>query len=161
MTSIKLTDSLMEKYLKAYAGLQKAGIAQGNGQVNQNTSGELEQIVKKAGFTSFLEFMQVQQKVGQAISILESESYMTKMEAMSDVNDPQWAEMKKMLDDPDIPEESKKQAREQFAKSRENYDKNKKIAMPVLNVVKGMTDKDSLEVAKRYHKRILKLYTGQ
>ncbi len=162
ISSYKLTDALVQSYIKAYASLKAMGVTQGPQGIQQLQGtqgfGKMEKIVKEAGFKDFREFLLVNFEIGKVMSLLQSNEYITQMQQMSSEDNPAY---KSILEDPDVPESSKEEVRKQLAASREEFNKQKTgYADPVLNVVKRFTSKENYEVVVKYQKELLRIYTG-
>jgi len=188
---VDLNDDLIKSYLQAYKNVKKVApdLAK-NGAIDinaaKNSFSKIESEIKAAGMKDFAQFVLVTEAVMWAFSKLQSDKYMSQMDKMtkgdfSDVeggNNLQNAQsdietsMREILDNPDIPDETKNQIRAQLASSnkeikdnmtniRADFDKNKKWADIILKFVGGQTNDNNLEVVKRHFNEIESAFAGQ
>jgi hypothetical protein len=166
LLDIQLTDELVQSYIAAYTKLRNLGpnLVSADGQIlfsqDEEDFKEIENIILESGFSSFQEFMSVNVKIGSTMSIVESRIYMDKMDDLTDVNSGQWAELEAMLNDPDVPAETKEEIRRTFEESRQNYEENLEYAQPILDFVSGFSDQNAVELVTKYHDQIIEAYTG-
>lgn len=191
MKKIELNDQLINSYLKAYKNVKKiAPNLTKNGSIDlnaaKNSFSKIEAEIKAAGMKDFTQFVQVTDAVMWAFSKLQSDKYLTQMDSLTkgDFSDIDGGEnltnaqsdiensMREILDNPDIPDETKNQIREQLASSdkqikenmkdiRTDYEKNKKWADLILGFVKGQTSENNLSVVKRHFTEIENVFKEQ
>lgn len=167
-TGPKITDEIVQNYIKAYTRLRQAGpelaerMRNANGQevdIDQGMAGyqEIEKIIKESGFKSYREFVQVNAKIGLAFSQLEGRAFMNDMDQMHAIGN---EEIDKQLADPQVPEEVKAELRRAKQEIAENMNKNKPWAEGVMKGAELAGDKETLEVVRRHQKAIRDAYTG-
>ncbi len=178
-----LTDAQVLAYIKVYTELRKAGpsflekINQDpenplNGQAGFN---DFEKIIKQNGLKDYQEFVILNAKIGALFSIMQGEQAMSMYENMTEsgsaMMDAGIAGFQKIIDNPDMPEETKQSARESIEELRkgkndinDNWAKNKPWADFVLDKTKKISglivhDQD-IQMVKKYEKEIMEAYTG-
>jgi len=175
-----LTIQKIEAYIEAYKELRVAGpdfLNQANsGNIDKQKEGfnDFESILKKHGLT-YPEFVKLNAKIGAIYSVLNAESFMGNMENMVGDGNNQFddgiKQMQQQIDDPDVPEETKKEFRKSIeemkaAKNQMNseYSKNKYWADLVIDKTKSITNqfisKEDVELVKQYFDKITESYTG-
>lgn len=167
-TGPKITDEIVDKYVKAYTGLRQIGPelaekmknAQGREvDIDPGMQGyaQIEKIIKDAGFKDYKEFVQVNAKIGLAFSQMEGRTFMDQMDKMHSIG---YEEIDKQLADPQVPEEVKAELRKTRAQLEENMAKNKPWAEGVMKGASILSDKETLEVIQRNREKIRSAYTG-
>ncbi|NPV02874.1 MAG: hypothetical protein HPY53_15990 [Brevinematales bacterium] len=149
----KLNDDLVKKYIAAYKVMQDKGVSSEGEGVDDKV---LDEAAKQAGFKDLNDFMMVQASVLAAYSIIASQQYIDTMEEMQS---PEYDKWKEIFDNPDIPEEQKAEAKKEMEKAKAEWEKNKKVAEPVMGFVSSLIDKDSAAVVKKYEKELGELFT--
>jgi hypothetical protein len=176
----QLTAQKTESYFEAYKELRTTApefikLANG-GKLDRQIEGikDFEVILQKHDL-SYPEFVKLNAKIGAIYSILNAESFMGNMTNMADSGNTQFDngihQMQEQIDNPDVPEETKKELRksieEMKAKKHEvnnNYEKNKYWADLVLDKTKSITNqfisKEDVELVKTYFDKITEAYAG-
>jgi nicotinamide mononucleotide adenylyltransferase len=114
-------------------------------------------------------------KIGAVYSILQGQDFMNQMENMKTAGMEQMdagaQQMQASIDDPNVPEEAKKELRKSLeeikaakVKVNEDYNKNKGWADLVMDKAKSLTNvfvsKEDIELVKQYSDKITEAYTG-
>lgn len=175
-----LTGQKIEAYLNSYKALRAEApellnnANTGNAVDQQKGFNDFEAILKKNGLT-YKEFVILNAKIGAIFSIQQGENFMGEMAEMKTAGMQQMDEGEKQiqasLDDPNIPEEAKKELRKSLeemnaAKTKINtdYDKNKGWADAVMSKAKSVTNvflsSEDIELVKQYSDKIKETYTG-
>ncbi|MEK6794561.1 MAG: hypothetical protein AABZ39_07275 [Spirochaetota bacterium] len=136
----KVTDDTVKKYCAAWKNLKALGITKGEMPSGVNGLKLFEKAVKSAGFKGVLEFMGMQQKIGQAFIVVKAEKVMNNPKATV-------ADFDKLLDDPTIPEATKRSIRD--ALKAGGSEKNLKYAKTAFDLLAKMVDKETLAVVRR------------
>lgn len=178
-----LTDEQVLNYIKVYKKMREAapGMLE---KINQNPDdsqagkegfNNFENIIKDGGLKDYPQFVMLNAKIGSIFSIMQATEGMDKFSNMNESSknmlDEVIAEYQKIIDDPEMPEETKNSARqgiEELKKSKkelsENWEKNKFLADFVLNQVKKISglivDEADIEVVKHHEKEIMEAYVG-
>jgi hypothetical protein len=175
-----LTGPKIEAYLNGYKALR----AEAPGLLKNVNAGDLveqkegynifEATLKKNGLT-YKEFVILNAKIGAIYSIQQGESFMGDMAEMKTAGmeqmDDGTKQMQAAIDDPNVPEEAKKELRKSLgemkaAKEKINtdYDKNKGWADAVMDKTKTVTNifvsREDIELVKQYADKITEAYTG-
>jgi hypothetical protein len=175
-----LTVAKIEAYLDSYKDLHEQApelLAKANNGVSldqQKGFNDFEAILKKHRLT-YKEFVILNAKIGAIYSIQQGENFMGELEEMKTAGMEQMdagaLQIQASLDDPNVPEEAKKELRKTLeemkaAKSTINndYDKNKGWADAVMDKAKSVTNifvsKEDIELVKQYSAKITEAYTG-
>lgn len=178
-----LTEQKIENYIDVYQKLREIApdILE---QINKNPENsdiglekfsEIESVIKDGGFRSFADFVRTNAKIGAIFTVIQANSAMENYEDLNEWSNESFdsgiAEYEKLIADPNIPEENKKeyrQAIEELKKSQnevnDDWDANKKWANLVLkgvNKIKGLiVSEEEIELVKKYEAEIYEVYTG-
>lgn len=146
----KVTDDTVKKYCDAWKNLKALGVTSGEMPRGMDALKEFESAVKKAGFKGIIEFMGVQQKIGPAFIVVKAEKVM---------NDPKAgaADLEKLLDDPSIPEPTKRSIREALKAGAS--EKNLKYAKSAFDLLAKTVNKDTLAVVRRNEAALTAVFT--
>jgi hypothetical protein len=175
LTAEKIT-AYLEGYkaLKAEAPELLKNANNGNPLDQQAGFNAFEDILKKHGLT-YKEFVILNAKIGAIFSIQQGENFMGEMAGMKTAGmeqmDAGTQQIQASLDDPNVPEEAKKELRKTLeqmkaAKTTINtdYDKNKGWADLVMDKAKSVTNlfvsKEDIELVKQFSPQILEAYAG-
>lgn len=175
-----LSAQKIEAYLNSYKTLREKApellnnANSGNPLDQQQGFNNFESVLKENGLT-YKEFVILNAKIGGIYSILQGEDFMNQMENMKTAGMGEMDEGTKQiqisLDDPNVPEEAKKELRKTLEDMKAakvtinaDYDKNKGWADLVMNKAKSITNvfvsKEDIEMVKQYSDKITEAYTG-
>jgi hypothetical protein len=175
-----LTTAKIEAYLDSYKDLREkapellANANNGNPLDQQAGFNSFETVLKKHGLT-YKEFVILNAKIGAIFSIQQAENFMGEMEEMKTAGMQQMdagaQQIQASLNDPNVPEEAKKELRKSLAEMKaakstinNDYDKNKGWADLVMDKAKTVTNvflsKEDIELVKQYSPKITEAYTG-
>jgi hypothetical protein len=182
--SSKKTDGLTAPKIEAYINSYKALKAEvpallenansGNVLDQQKGFNDFEAILKRNGLT-YKEYVILNAKIGAIFSVQQGENFMGDMAEMKtagmDQMDAGMTQMQAAINDPNVPEEAKKEMRKSLeemkaAKTTINtdYEKNKGWADAVMDKTKTVTNlfvsKEDIELVKQYSDKIMEAYTG-
>ncbi|GIX41373.1 MAG: hypothetical protein KatS3mg129_1106 [Leptospiraceae bacterium] len=175
-----LTDEKVKKYICAYRTLRnKTKDHTGYFQILQEVEGNptklmdvyknMDEDVKKCGLKNMEEFVKLNSKIAWAWNIYQGQKGMKTFSNLQDnISNKSRKDMEQILSDPNIPEDMKKQFREQMEKSlqqakeeyNKEFEKNKKWAEFALNIVKPLTNDHDIEVVKRHEQELMEVFTG-
>ena len=178
--TIVLTDALVKSFIKAQTELFKKG-GELAGYAKKAESGNIDsgkagydnflKIIQKAGFKDLKEYLETAAKVGLVFSVVQSDIYVDKMNQLFEDQKSligENSEFRKMLNDPDIPEETKKEIRKslkeaenQIAGAKKEFDQNKEWADLVLNWAKKGVDEESAKIVLKHKDELEKMFTFQ
>ena len=163
-----LTDETIEKYIIAYRNLKKIApellnsaeeVEKGNLNAGQEGFQDVEKVITDAGFKDYAEFVNVNSKIAWAFSVLQATTYVDTMDKIIAKGE---EDLTIAINDPNISEELRQKLIAARDSLKEEYTKNRKIAMPVLEGTKKfLTDKKSLEVVKKHLKELEAVYIEQ
>ncbi|GAB4335532.1 MAG: hypothetical protein OHK0038_13270 [Flammeovirgaceae bacterium] len=183
-TNFPLTEEMVVKYIATYKKLREAGpdfLKYANGGADNGMAGfnAFEKIVKEGGFKDYPDFVRTNAKIAWAFIIVQGQSgiedfsnFKDKMKNQGEeIYQQSFAELDKMLNDPDVPVETKEQLRktkEQLEQQRkESYEKidnqweNDKVwADWVVDKIKNLTSDEDMAIIKKYRKELMEVYAG-
>jgi len=169
-----LTDQKIQNYIKAYKGL-KENAPKILTNLNQNgetiAAGQLgflefEKIITDAGMESYPDFVRTNAKIGIIFSLIEANKGMERSENLEqsskEMIDDAMAFIQTQIDNPDVPEETRIELRQQIREHKSNkklltktYSKNTKIAYLVIEEVEKIREmvvnQADIEAVQRNH----------
>jgi hypothetical protein len=175
-----LTAAKIEAYLNGYKALRAEApellksANSGDKLDQQKGFNDFEAVLKKNGLT-YKEFVILNAKIGAIFSIQQGENFMGDMAEMKTAGMEQMdagaVQIQASLDDPNVPEEAKKELRKTLEEMKAakvtintDYDKNKGWADAVMNATRGVTNlfvsKEDIGLVKQYSDKITEAYTG-
>ncbi len=178
-----LTGEQIENYIETYTQLREEApeilesinIDPKNAELGKEQYAKIQKIIKEGGFDNYSQFIITNAKIGSIFSILQAETGMENFEDLNENSnkmlDDGIAEIDKILNDPDIPEDIKVEQRkikEELLKGtkqlEESWKKNKKWADKVMKSTKKFTglfiSEDDIAIVKEYEDKIMEAYTG-
>jgi hypothetical protein len=178
--NIELTDKKIEAYLNAYKELKRVAPEI----LEKVNAGETdEQISEFKHFDNILnnnnltysDFIVINAKVGAIYSILQAEMFINSMDTLqnwgqNNINDG-IHQIREAINDPEVPEETKKELRESLTELeamkktiKKDYTNNKHLAELVLEKTKSITnliiEERDIQAVERYFEVITETYTG-
>ena len=161
-----LTDEAIAKYVAATANLREIGpgIAERfqteaiPAELSIEEGARIEDAVKKAGFSSYAEFVQVGAKIGWAFSSAEGRAFLSDMDQQLAAG---MAQLDEAVNDPNTPEDVKAQLRAQKAYTQSEFARNRKWATPVLAVAGAAVDDADFEVILRHRAELEAAFQGK
>jgi RNA processing factor Prp31 len=183
-TNFPLTEEMVVKYIATYKKLREAGpdfLKYTNGGADNGMAGfnAFEQIVKEGGFKDYADFVRTNAKIAWAFIIVQGQSgiedfgnFKNKMKNQGDeVYQQSFAELDKMLNDPDVPAETKEQLRktkeqleqqrkDSYEKIENQWENDKKWAEWTVDKIKNLTSEEDMKVIKKYRKELTEVYAG-
>ena len=178
-----LTDQKIQNYIKAYKRLREnapkilANLNQNGETIDASSMGflEFEKIIKDAGMEGYPDFVRTNAKIGVAFSLIEAHKGVNRADNLREsgkemINDA-IAFMQKQIDNPDVPEETKEELRQQIEEHKKNkkllvktYSDNTEIANLVIKQVekiRGMVvNQSDVEAVERNHADLYEAFTG-
>lgn len=171
-----ITDEMVGKYIKTYGALRKNGhnyldfLARG-GAGGEAGFNKFEADIKKGGFKDYAEFVKVNAKIAWAWNMAQASRGLEKQKDLQKWGqsglDAGIAEIQKHINDPNVPEETKKGLRKQIEELRKGkkklknaFDKNMKWADWAMNFVKPLTNDKDIKVIIRHEKELMQVFTG-
>lgn len=160
----ELTDEKVQNYIMAIKKLHKLGpnlpllLAENRGVPNSmSVYEEIEKIILKNGFESYMEFIRVNAKVAWAWNLTQAEAGMENFEKMTLSG---LEEIDKALNTPELPQET----REELLKARlqilENWEKNQKYAKSMIKLIQPLTNEKDQFILRKYQKELMDAFTG-
>jgi hypothetical protein len=175
-----LTAQKIEAYINSYKALKAEVPAllenanSGNVLDQQKGFNDFEAILKRNGLT-YKEYVILNAKIGAIFSVQQGENFMGDMAEMKtagmDQMDAGMIQMQAAINDPNVPEEAKKEMRKSLEEMKaakttinSDYEKNKGWADAVMAKTKSVTNlfvsKEDVELVKQYSEKIMEAYTG-
>ena len=178
-----LTDQKIQNYIQAYKGLREnapqilANLNQNGETIDASSMGflEFEKIIKDAGMEGYPDFVRTNAKIGVAFSLIEAHKGVNRADNLREsgkemINDA-IAFMQKQIDNPDVPEETKEELRQQIEEHKKNkkllvktYSDNTEIANLVIEKaqkLQGMiVNQSDVEAVERNHADLYEAFTG-
>jgi len=177
-----LTDQQIEKYIATYTQIREKSpdILESinknpkNAELNKEYE-ELQQIITDGGFDNYYQFVVTNAKVGSIFSIIQAQSGIENFENLTENSqeliDNGIAEIDKILNDPNISEEVKKEQqklKEELLKGTEklqkNWKKNEKWAKMVMKSTEKISglfiSEEDIAIVKKYEDQIMEAYAG-
>ncbi len=171
-----LTDEMVLKYIKTYRILKKNGrnylqyISKDpdKGQAGFNA---IQKDIQSGGFEDYAEFVKVNAKIAWAWNLAQARIGMEKQGKLQkwaqSTTDSGIAVIQKQLNNPDVPESTKKELRKTLAQLQAQkktlagtYAKNKKWADWAMNFTKPLTNSKDIEVILRHKNALMEVFTG-
>lgn len=178
-----LTDQKIQNYIRAYKGLKEnapkilTNLNQNGETIAAGQIGflEFEKIIKDAGMEDYPDFVRTNAKIGVIFSLIEANKGMERSENLEesskDMIDDAIVFIQTQIDNPDVPEETKADLRQQIKEHKANkklitetYSKNTEIANLVIKQVekiRGMlVNPSDIEAVQRNHTDLFEAFTG-
>jgi hypothetical protein len=178
-----LTDQKIQNYIQAYKGLREnapqilANLNQNGETIDASSMGflEFEQIIKDAGLEDYPDFVRTNAKIGVVFSLIEANKGMKRSENLEqsskEMIDDAIVFIQSQIDNPDVPEETKEELRQQIEEHKKNkkllvktYSDNTEIANLVIKQVekiRGMVvNQSDVEAVERNHADLYEAFTG-
>jgi len=156
----RLNDQDIDMFLKVYPELKKLGLNLQSIE-GQDFFKKFESTAQKAGFRDYRHFMIVTGKIAFAFNLVQGQKG---MDDFSKMKDDGMHTIDSILNDPNIPEETKKELRKGKQAIQENWDKNEPWAKMSLNimgtVIEKMTHPEDIEMVKKRREEIEKVLRG-
>ncbi len=160
LIKIKLNDDLMKKYINAVKVLKEKGQ-----EIDNNTNdinalyqyGQLESLVREAGFKNINEFVAVHTKVVWSMLSFQSGEEIKNIDY-----DKAKSESEKSLDealkDPNLTEENRKQLEQAREMINNSLSQSKETIQQYLEQIKRYATEEDIAIVKRYSKDLKKVY---
>lgn len=146
-----------------------------NADIGKEEYDKFLKIIKKGGFESFADFVYTNAKIGSVFSLIQAEKGMDNFENMNesgnDMFDESIAEIQKIIDDSQTPEETRKELIQQITDIKENqklmndsYVDNEEIAEFVMKSVKTISglivSEEDIRIITKFEAEIMHAYVG-
>ncbi len=182
-----LDDAKVKRYIRALSALRKGGVDylkllqehRGKTGAGLNVYKQIEKTIREAGFKNYPEFVMVNARIAWAWNISQGQIALCRFDAMQDkfdkMEDATTAMFRRQyqtfLDDPDVPEATKKELRAQMAgqmadikkqrsERRQSYQKNRQWAQKAMNLVSPLTSSKDMKVIMRHEKELMAAFSG-
>lgn len=160
-----LEDDLLKRYCAAVADLQKAGPGllqnfRQNGQtVDAGQAGysEIDNLVKKHGFSGYAEFVKVNAKVAWAWNLTMGEAG---IEEFTQKHNDGVAQLQAALKDPQVPEEAKVELRKALETLESQWDNDQKWANLVVDRLKPLSNPEDMAAVKKHKDCLMAAFTA-
>lgn len=163
----KLTDETVVKYIAAYKALRAAGPGlaekyKAGGEVpidsaRQDYAG-IEDAIKKAGFSGYAEFVKANAQIAWAFNTAQGKAFLQEFDGKVSDGEKQ---IQEALANPEVPEEAKRELREQLKVLQATYAKNRKWADISMKVAGKLTDQESVDVILRHRVELEAAFRGE
>jgi len=171
-----LNDEMIVKYVGAYRGLRQSGI-EFQSQLEQNPANgteifnNAETIIKENGFADYAEFVRVNAKIAWAWNLAQAQRGMEAQEDLQEWGQGQMdagiQQLMAVLNDPDVPEETKVELRSTLAELRagkeelrQTYEGNMEWAKWAMELTEPLTNDADIAVVMRHEQELMEVYTG-
>ena len=156
-----LTDADVTRYIAAYKNLKAAGpglAEQARKGAGLQGQAGVEAAVKRAGFSSYPDFVKTNARIAWAFSNGQATGAMTS--TAHDVSDAERT-MQQQIGDPNVPEAAKVQMRQALVQIQAGYAKNKGYADVAMNVSDALTNKADVAVVMRHKAELEAAFQGR
>jgi molecular chaperone DnaK (HSP70) len=82
------------------------------------------------------------------------------MQTFQDLQENSERVLQEAIQNPNLDEETKTELKKALEESRQAYSKNKKYADLSMEIVRPLTNKEDMQLIKKYHKELFESYTG-